>query len=123
MDEIISTDKMDDIQAIIKAAEYKETYQFDFNVNQYKMDFANLMATLEFAKNQVEEIAEILVAEMVIPDNTKNAKTNKKVKISSVMRAVLASKQFRYAGSTAAVFAISVASGLIAASTIGKGGF
>lgn len=75
------------------------------------------MATLEIAKTQEE------VEEEVVVENIKPAKQSKKATLSSIMRAIFASKQFKYAGSTAAALAVSVASGIIAANTISKGGF
>lgn len=117
LDDSISTEDMDNLQQIIQEAERKETYPFEFDVNQYKADFANLMATLEFAKVQDE------VEEEVVVERVKPAKQSKKTTFTSVMRAVFASKQFKYAGSTAAALVVSVATGIIAANTINKGGF
>lgn len=116
LDDSISTEDMDNLQQIIQEAECKETYPFEFDVNQYKADFANLMATLEFAKVQDE------VEEEVVVERVKPAKQSKKTTFTSVMRAIFASKQFKYAGSTAAALVVSVATGIIAA-TINKGGF
>lgn len=99
---------------------------FEFDVNQYKADFANLMATLEFAKNQETEV-EIEIEEEPVIEVVKTTKKqpveNKKLTFTSVMKALFTSKQFKYAGSTAAAVVISVVSGVIAANTIGKGGF
>ena len=117
LDDSMAAEEMDSIQKIIKDAECKEAYPFEFDVNQYKADFATLMATLEFAKKHETE-AEI-EEELVM----QSEKTSKKMTFTSVMRALFTSKQFKYAGSTAAAVAVSVASGIIAANTIGKGGF
>lgn len=117
LDDTISIEEMDKLQQIIQEAECKEAYPFEFDVKQYKADFANLMATLEIAKTQEE------VEEEVVVENIKPAKQSKKATLSSIMRAIFASKQFKYAGSTAAALAVSVASGIIAANTISKGGF
>ena len=116
LDDSISTEDMDNLQQIIQEAECKETYPFEFDVNQYKADYANLMATLEFAKVQDE------VEEEVVVERVKPAKQSKKTTFTSVMRAIFASKQFKYASSTAAALVVSVATGIIAA-TINKGGF
>ena len=117
LDDSMAAEEMDSIQKIIKDAECKEAYPFEFDVNQYKANFATLMATLEFAKKHETE-AEI-EEELVI----QSEKTSKKMTFTSVMRALFTSKQFKYAGSTAAAVVVSVASGIIAANTIGKGGF
>ena len=116
---------MDILQQIIQEAECKEAYPFEFDVNQYKADFANLMASLEFANAQtVEEVAyEEPVVVTVKETKKQTTHPTKKVTFASVMRAVFASKQFKYAGSTAAAVMVSVASGIIAVNTIGKGGF
>ena len=94
-------------------------------MNQYKADFANLMATLEFANAQEveDEVYEEPIVETVKVNKKQAAHESKKITFSSVMRAVFASKQFKYAGSTAAAVVVSVASGIIAANTIAKGGF
>ena len=126
LDDIMTVDEMDNLQMIIKDAECKEAYPFEFDVNQYKADFANLMATLEFAKNQETEV-EIEIEEEPVIEVVKTTKKqpveNKKLTFTSVMKALFTSKQFKYAGSTAAAVVISVVSGVIAANTIGKGGF
>ncbi len=125
LEDSISIEEMDILQQIIQEAECKEAYPFEFDVNQYKADFANLMASLEFANAQtVEEVAyEEPVVVTVKETKKQTTHPTKKVTFASVMRAVFASKQFKYAGSTAAAVMVSVASGIIAANTIGKGGF
>lgn len=118
LEDTISAEEMDKIQDIIKDAECKESYPFEFDVNQYKKDFANLMVTLEFAKSQETEVEDEAVLERV-----EFVRKKQKVTFASVVKSMFSSKQFKYAGSTAAVAAITVASGIIAANTIGKGGF
>ena len=123
LDDILSVDEMNGLSEIIKEAECKEAYPFEFDVNQYKADFASLMVTLEFAKNQEVKVAEgpVIEEEKLVKKSV--AKINKKAAFASGMRAVFTSKQFKYAGSTAAAVVVSVVSGIIAANTIGKGGF
>lgn len=123
LDDIITTEEMDSLQAIIKDAECKEAYPFEFDVKQYKADFAELMATLEFAnaQNVEEEVYEKPIIETVKVTKKQTAPTTKKAAFASVMKAVFTSKQFKYAGSTAAAVMVSAASGIIAANTIGKG--
>ena len=124
-EEIMTTEQLDDIQNIIQKAKCEEAYPFEFDVKQYKEDFANLMATLEFAKNQKEAEK---VNEEYIDERTERAKKpegelNKKLTFVDLMRAVSDSKQLKFAGNVAAVFAISVASKLITDNLLGKGGF
>lgn len=125
LDGSMAAEEMDSLQKIIKDAECKEAYPFEFDVNQYKADFATLIATLEFAKNHEAEaeIEKELVIEVVKTVKKQSEKTSKKVTFTSVMRSLFTSKQFKYAGSTAAAVVVSVASGIIAANAIGKGGF
>lgn len=117
-EDTISAEEMDKIQDIIKNAECKESYPFEFDINQYKKDFANLMVTLEFAKRQEAEAEDEAILERV-----EFARKKQKVTFASVVKAMFSSKQFKYAGSTAAVAAVTVASGIVVANTIGKGGF
>lgn len=52
---------MDAIKACIEEAENKEAYPFEFDVEQYKTDYATLMAKLEEASIksiEVEDVAE-----------------------------------------------------------------
>lgn len=117
LEDTIGVEDINNLQQIIQEAECKEAYPFEFDVKQYKADFANLMATLEFAKAQ-EEVEEEVVVERVKP-----VKQSKKTSFTSVLRAVFTSKQFKCVGSTAAALVVSVATGIIAANTINKGGF
>ena len=48
-------DEMEHIEWLIKEAECKEAFPFDFDVAQYKMAFATLMAKLEEASAKTEE--------------------------------------------------------------------
>lgn len=50
----MSEEEMEHIEGLIKEAECKGAYPFDFDVAQYKMDFATLMAVLEEASAKVE---------------------------------------------------------------------
>lgn len=117
----MTVDEMDNLEAIVKAAECKEVYPFEFDVNQYKADFAHLMATLEFAN--VEEPEDELITENIKTVKNQIVHEDKKMGFGAVIKAVFASKQFKYVGSTAAAIVVTVTSGIIAANTIGKGGF
>lgn len=120
LDDVMNEEELDRLQEIIKAAECKEAYPFEFDVKQYKTDFANLMATLELAKNKSLKPVEDSNIDTV---TVIKKESTKKSKLVSVMKSIFASKQLRYAGSAAAVFVLSVASGIIATNTVKKGGF
>ncbi len=123
LDDSITTNDMENIQNAIESAMCKEVYPFDFDACQYQADFANLLATLEFAKAKEEAQEEIITEQprehVRYQDHTKARKSV----FAEVMRTVLTSRQMRYAGSAAAAVAISVISGVIAANTFSKGGY
>ena len=100
-------EEMKRIEKFIKEAECKEAYRFDFDVEQYKMNFATLMAVLEEASAKAEE-----------PEYEQEV-VNEKKGIWTVLRNALSSKYAGYAGSAAAVTFIST----VAVSSIRKGGF
>ena len=97
-DEIIADDEMARIGEIIRDAENKEAYQFDFDVVQYKKDFATLMMVLEDASARTEEETE----RKVIADTNESAWRRVKRFISS--------RYAGYAGSAAAAAAITLIS-------------
>ena len=114
LDEILSGEEMDLLDEAIENAACKESYSFEFDVKQYKTDFANLMVALEFAKSQeAEEFVEVKTNEKVISDST----------FTKIIKNVFTSKRLRYAGNIAAAVAITVISGVATANTIHKGGF
>jgi hypothetical protein len=118
LDKDISEAEMDEIQEAIKVADSKAYYPFEWDVQQYKMDFANLMLALEFENASTKEADMELVQEEAVdvgPDTTrKNTFTDR-------MRSVVSSKQFRNVGSTAAAVMVSFVTGLMVASRICKG--
>ena len=65
-DATISGDLMNAIADAITAHEKKEAYPIKFNINQYKRDFAELLATLEDANSKKEVKSEESKAEEVI---------------------------------------------------------
>lgn len=109
-EQIFNTDDMEKIQEVIEAAECKEYYPAGFDAEQYKMDFATVMATLESVSAVKEEIVE---------EESKVIET-KKVTFKDVMRAIFTSKYTRYAGSAAAGFALAVISGVATINTINR---
>ena len=116
MADTISEIEMDTIQVTIEAATNKESYPFDFDVLQYKVDFATLLVTLEFEKAKSEK-ADAIVGAVASKEVTKIQKYN----ISNWFKRAFASKQAKYAGS-AAVVAVTIASSLIVSNIINKGG-
>lgn len=109
-EQIFNSEDMERIQEAVEAAECKEYYPAEFDAEQYKLDFATVMATLESVSAAKEEVAEeeIKVAEP------------KKSSFKDVMRAIFSSKYTRYAGSAAAGFALAVISGVATFNTINR---
>lgn len=50
-DAILSDDAMGQVESIIRSAEDKREYLFEFDVEKFKLDFATIVATLEEAAN------------------------------------------------------------------------
>lgn len=123
LDENITVNDMNGIQKAVENAMCQEAYPFEFDARQYQSDFANLLATLEFAKAKAETQEE-MASESEQQHERVSHQTYKKVRkvtFTDVMRTIFTSKQVRYAGSTAAAIAITVVSGVIAANTVSKG--
>lgn len=113
---LFSDDDMDAIKECIEAAENKEAYPFEFDVEQYKSDFAILMAKLEdesVKANDEEEVAE----EKVVVNKTKQRG------FKAVMREIFTSKYARYLGGAVAGFAVSFVIAAVTSTNIHKGGF
>ena len=106
----MTDEEMEQAEGAIKDAESKEAYPFEFDVKQYKRDFATLMATLEEAS--VRKETETLEEEVV--DETK---------VSTWMRvkSFLRSRYAGYPGSAAAAAAVTIVS-TVAMNAIRKGG-
>ena len=105
----MSTEQMEHIEEIIKEAECKEAYPFDFDVERYKMDFAILMAVLEEASARLGEAK--YEQEML----------SEKKNLWGVIKETIASGYANYARSAAAAAAVTFIS-TIAFSAIRKGG-
>ena len=101
-------EEMKHIEGLIKEAEYKEAYPFDFDVAQYKMDFATLMAVLEEASAKVEE-----------PEYEQEVVSEKK-SVWTVLKNDFRFGFAGYAGSVAAAAVTFISS--VAISAIRKGG-
>lgn len=112
---IFSDEDMDVIKECIETAENKEAYPFEFDVEQYKLDFATLMAKLEAAAAKASAI------EVVAEENVTVA-TAKKSGFKTIISNILSSKYARYVGGVAAACAVSIITAAVTTSTIRKGG-
>lgn len=112
-EQIYNEDAMVKIQEAVKAAECKEYYPAEFDAEQYKFDFATLMATLESVSSAKEETTtEFSEMDKVVK--------NKKTTFKDVMRAIFTSKYTRYAGSAAAGFAFAFLANVATRNTINR---
>lgn len=116
---IFSDEDMDAIKVCIKEAENKEAenkeaYPFEFDVEQYKTDYATLMVKLEEASVKSIEVEEVV-------EEPVKTTTAKKVGFGDVVRNFFTSKYARYVGGAAAAFAVSFITAAVATTTIHKG--
>lgn len=100
---------MGEIENLIRAAESKTVYPFEFDVAQYKLDFATLIVILEeaSAKEEVEDEEDVLV------ESTSSMRDRLKKNFTS--------KVWGYAGSAAAAVTITLVSTAVL-SVVRKGG-
>lgn len=122
LDENINADEIDNIQNAVEMAVCKEVYPFEFDARQYQKDFANLLATLEYAKAKLDVRDEPVSEEQHAKEECWN---NGKAGNSfvSVMRKVFLPKRIRQVGGVVAAVAVTVVSGALVANVIDKGGF
>lgn len=106
----MTDEEMEQAESAIKEAESQEAYPFEFDVKQYKRDFATLMATLEEASARKEVAA---LEEEVVNEIKASAWTRGK----SFLKAIYAG----YASSAAAVVAVTIISA-VAMNATRKGG-
>lgn len=104
-------EEMEKIENTIRIAESKESYLFNFDVAQYKLDFATVMAILEEASVKEEEVN--YEEEEAFRVDTKNM-------VWDGLKNFFRSKYIGYAGSAVATAAFALIS-TVAVSTIGKG--
>ena len=102
----ISREDMDNMEFLIRDAECREAYPVDFDVQQYKTDFATLMAVLEEASAKAEEP---IIEEV-------NNDEHEHVRFMDALKSIFRSKYLRYAGSAAAGIAVSLVSTMVAGS-------
>lgn len=107
-----SDDEMKKIECSVRSAASKESYPFDFDVAQYKLDFATVMAILEEASAKEEKGG---YEEETVVVETKNT-------VWGGMKKLFTSRFAGYAGSAAAAAVVTFVSSM-AVSTISKGGF
>ena len=106
----MTDEEMERAESAIKEAESKEAYPFEFDVKQYKRDFATLMATLEEASAKKEAAA---LDEEVVNETKVSAWTR--------VKSFLKSRYVGYAGSAVAAAAVTIVS-TVAMNAIRKGG-
>lgn len=105
----MSKAEMEHIEELIREAECKEAYPFEFDVAQYKKDFVTLMVVLEEASAKAEELEH------------EQEEVNEKKSAWGVLRNFFTSRYAGYAGSAAAAAAVTFIF-TVAVSAIGKGG-
>lgn len=96
----MAVDEMERIEGAIRRAECPEAYPFEFDVAQFKMNFATLMIVLEEASARAEE-AESEEREVI---------TKRKESTWTKVRHFITSRYVGYAGSAAAAAAITLIS-------------
>lgn len=92
-DRHLSNEEMEQIEGMVRTAESKESYPFEFDVNQYKLDFATVMAFLEEASAKEKEA--------VYKEETAAIVGNKNT-VWDGLKKFITSKYAGYAGSAAA---------------------
>ena len=109
---------MDAVRGVIDEATSKEAYPVEFDFQQYKMDFASVLATFELAKLEQDEIQK----KVTITPNIEEVHSSKNFVFKKLIKKAFSSKMIQHAGSAAAVVAVTIASSLIVSNTINKGG-
>lgn len=97
----MTLEEMKDIEEAVRSAECKEAYPFEFDVEQFKLDFATLMTMLEEASAKAEEVESEEEREVIT--ETEESTWRK-------MRRFITSRYVGYAGSAAAAAAITFVS-------------
>ena len=95
-EKIFAEEDMNRIREAVEMAESKEYYPADFDAEQYKIDFATVMATIEAASTIRPEDLEI--------------KEEKENNFMDVLRTIFSSKYVRYASGAVAGFALTLVS-------------
>lgn len=106
---IMNEEMMSHIEDLIREAECKESYPLDFDVAQYKQDFAILMAVLEEAASKAEE------------PEYEQAMISEKKSIWTLLKNAFESGHAVYTGSVATAAAVNLLTSAVL-SAIRKGG-
>lgn len=122
MEELLSAEELDIVRDLVDEASCKEAYPFEFDCEQYKKDFAELMATLEYGKpSHVKDKKPVAEEETAEPDISVLEKTLKEAAGLARKRSIY--RLLRIAGGVAATVAIiTAASGKDTAGRLMKGG-
>lgn len=115
-EDIFTSEDMDNIRTCIEASDKKEAYSFEFDVEQYKTDFANLMAKLEDAAAKSFDVDE------KFEEPTITTMAELRTCVVETVKYILTSKCSRYTGRALASLAISAMVGNITANVIHKVG-
>lgn len=108
-DKPITDEEMEQIESAIRTSESNETYPFEFDVAQYKLDFATVMVILEEASAKEEE-AECV--EKVVVEHKNGT--------GDALKMFFTSKYAEYAGSAVAAATITFVS-MVAVSAVRRG--
>ena len=105
---------MDDIKTCLEDAENKEGYPLRFDVEQYKTDYAILIAKLE-------EASEKDIEENVVVEESINKAAYKKVSFLEVVRTVFNSRYTKLVGEAVASLATPVVVSSVTSAVIRNG--
>lgn len=117
LEDVLTERDMDIVRSVIDEATSKEAYPVEFDFQQYKMDFASILATFELAKLEQDEIQE----KVTITQNIEEVHSSENFVFKKWIKNAFSSKLIQHAGSAAAVVAVTIASSLIVSNTINKG--
>lgn len=93
----------------IKEARSKESYKYNFDVAQFKIEFANILSLLEEASAEIVYDKEVIEEEHI--PVKKNVDKTKKLKVDSVLSWMISERTVKYA-STAALLALTIISSI-----------
>ncbi len=122
-DYLYGPEDMERLKNAIEAADSKERYPLGFDADAYKRDFAELMATLEeerMALTEISETQETKAPAPAIPAPAGISLVENEACASAQSRRHTVIKYIRRAGAVAALTAVSVLSGILAAKAARK---
>ena len=108
---------MEDIKDAVNKASVREDYPFDFDVDRFKRDFAIVMSKLESATSNDGDnsVDELVTSDLNKSDNETYSSDENDKCMSSLEKA-------KKHGKTVALAAVALVVGLVAGSSVGKGG-